>query len=307
MPDVVARSARTLAGAPKRETADLAAEVVAGFLNSLTTTCTTRPTGQRPKRRAEAATAEMLAAHAAQVLADVPPVGDLSNLETSAVEQHPPFCAYAPGCGRTHNSQWVDVPATGRDGVVFDHAVAFPVVHVAAEWETYEDAIGGDVHDGRALLHLAASWPSRMDTRLRFTPEEWREAAGAIESAHGIATADPRWEIKPGKDGGLWNDELHPFWCPEVDATGCGAHASVFEYLPASGDGWKPGGGGVVMPALAVAAEATNEDGIARVGVQLHFPGPDRAVSLTPTETVRLLAAAHRALTTLSDYEGGRS
>jgi hypothetical protein len=77
--------------------------------------------------------------------------------------------------------------------------------------------------------------------------------------------------------------------------------------MPASGDGWKPAGGGVLMPALAVAAEATRDKGVERRGVSLVFMNPDRAVSLTLDEALRLVEAGHAALTTLSDYEEGRS
>lgn len=227
-------------------------------------------------------------------------------------EQHPAWCAYAPGCGGTHNTAWVNIPATGRDGEVGDHGVIFPLVSIAAEWEVYAD--GNDVHDGRPLVHLAVSWPDGTSAALRFTPDEWREASGEIEAMHALAKADPRWATKPVADefksvlcGDEWASELHPFWCPEATATGCGVCCAMYEYMPASGGGWKPTDGGVLMPALAVAAEATCGGGVDRRGVSLNFTGVDRSVSLSLDEAVQLCAAGHVALVTLSDFEEGRS
>jgi hypothetical protein len=94
-----------------------------------------------------------------------------------------------------------------------------------------------------------------------------------------------------------WNRELHPSWCQNQFAVGCGVHDSVVEWTQATGGDLAWETRDISWPAVGVSAHM---DGSGEVGVALYLEGAKHAtdiidVILTPTEVGQLVAALQRA------------
>lgn len=92
----------------------------------------------------------------------------------------------------------------------------------------------------------------------------------------------------------LWAEELHPWWCSEEYATGCGTHMSALDGVIAtadrsdiSPDGWAP---------LVSVAAYMGEDGTQGVQVHMMRRGGEAWATFTANEWRQIVAQGEKAL-----------